>query len=194
MSKIGNFTQPDNSPAYFIDFLQFLDNHDDIKNFRAEAAKRLKLAPGSTVLDVGCGIGGATFPLAETTGPNGLAAGVDISSAMIEVASGRCGQREGLEFRVGQAGAIPYPGRIFRRGSLRKSFSVSARPDRGDSGNETCCEAWRPGLHHGYRSGLHSGVFKEACVGAEDDVAGGGDDAKSQIRRGSCPRWRGKLS
>jgi ubiquinone/menaquinone biosynthesis C-methylase UbiE len=61
MSKIGNFTQPDNSPAYFIDFLQFLDNHDDIKNFPAEAAKRLKLAPGSTVLDVGCGIGGATF-------------------------------------------------------------------------------------------------------------------------------------
>ncbi len=113
MSKIGNSTQPDSSPSYFIEFLEFLDNHADIKNFRTEAAKRLNLVPGNKVLDVGCGIGGATFPLAEITGPNGLAAGMDVSSAMIEVASGRCGKREGLEFRVGEAGAIPYADDFF---------------------------------------------------------------------------------
>jgi SAM-dependent methyltransferase len=90
MSKIGNFTQPDSAPSYFIEFLEFLDNHADIKNFRTEAAKRLNLVPGNKVLDVGCGIGGATFPLAEITGPNGLATGMDVSSAMIEVASGPC--------------------------------------------------------------------------------------------------------
>jgi ubiquinone/menaquinone biosynthesis C-methylase UbiE len=108
MSKIGDFAQPDNSPAYFIKFLEFLDNHVTVTNFRREAAKRLNLVAGSKVLDVGCGIGGATFPLAEITGPKGLAAGVDISSAMIEVARRRCGKREGLEFRVGEAAAIPY--------------------------------------------------------------------------------------
>jgi hypothetical protein len=57
MSKIGNFTQPDTSPTYFIEFLEFLDNRADIKDFRTETANRLNLVPGSIVLDIGRGIG-----------------------------------------------------------------------------------------------------------------------------------------
>jgi ubiquinone/menaquinone biosynthesis C-methylase UbiE len=128
MSKIGNFTQPDTSPSYFIEFLEFLDNHADVKNFRTEAAKRLNLVAGNKVLDVGCGIGGATFPLAEITGPKGLAAGVDISSAMIEVVSGRCGTREGLEFRVGEACTIPYADDFFDMARCERVFLYL--PDR----------------------------------------------------------------
>jgi len=128
MSKIANFTQPDNSPAYFIEFLEFLDNQADIKNFRGEAAKRLNLVAGSKLLDVGCGIGGATFRLAEITGPTGLAAGVDISSAMIEVAGGRCGKREGMEFRVGEACKIPYADDFFDVARCERVFLYL--PDR----------------------------------------------------------------
>ena len=84
MAQIGKFTQPDVSPKYFIEFLEFLDKREDIRAHRAETAKQLNLVAGSKVLDLGCGIGGATFPLAEITGPTGLAAGVDISAAMIE--------------------------------------------------------------------------------------------------------------
>src|SRR5262249_7952380 len=84
MSQIGKFTQPDTSPAYFIEFLEFLDKREEIRQVRAQAAKGLNLAAGHKVLDLGCGIGGATFPLAEITGPTGLAAGVDISAAMVE--------------------------------------------------------------------------------------------------------------
>src|SRR5579863_3492651 len=93
MSKVGNFTQPDGSPAYFIDFLEFLDRQPSIKNIREEMTKRLKLSAGDKVLDLGCGIGGATFLVAEITGPSGLAAGVDISSAMIASANQRRGER-----------------------------------------------------------------------------------------------------
>jgi ubiquinone/menaquinone biosynthesis C-methylase UbiE len=128
MAELRNFTQPDTAPAPFIDFLDFLDNHDDIKNFRAEAAKRMNLSPGHKVLDLGCGIGGATFPVADAIGPNGLAAGVDISSALIEVASRRASNRPGIEFRVGDACAIPYPDGFFDFARTERVFLYL--PDR----------------------------------------------------------------
>lgn len=128
MAEIGKFTQPDASPAYFIDFLDFLDKQEAIRNLRAETAKRLRLEPGQKVLDLGCGIGGATFPLAEITGPGGLAAGVDISSAMIEVATRRANGGVGIEFRVGEACAIPYPDKFFDAARCERVFLYL--PDR----------------------------------------------------------------
>jgi ubiquinone/menaquinone biosynthesis C-methylase UbiE len=113
MAEISNFTQPGTAPAYFIDFLDFLDNHADVKNFRAEIAKRMNVAAGHKVLDLGCG---------------GLAAGVDISSALIEVATGRAAHRPGLEFRVGDACAIPYPEGFFDVARTERVFLYL--PDR----------------------------------------------------------------
>ena len=128
MGEIGSFAQPDTSPGYFIDFLEFLDNQPNIKSFRAEAAKRMNLAAGLKVLDLGCGIGGATLPIADVTGPTGLVAGVDISSALVEVAKRRAGNRPGLEFRVGEAGAIPYPNAFFDIARTERVFLYV--PDR----------------------------------------------------------------
>src|SRR5262249_30249394 len=51
MSQIGKFTQPDASPAYFIEFLEFLDKREEIRQVRAQAAKGLNLAAGHKVLD-----------------------------------------------------------------------------------------------------------------------------------------------
>jgi ubiquinone/menaquinone biosynthesis C-methylase UbiE len=128
MAEIANFTQPDTAPAYFIDFLDLLDNQAEVKNFRAETAKRLNLSPGDKVLDLGCGIGGATFPLADLTGPTGFAAGVDISAALIEVATRRGANRPGLEFRVGDACAIPYGDGFFDVARTERVFLYL--PDR----------------------------------------------------------------
>lgn len=122
MAEFSKFTQPDTAPAYFIDFLDFVDNHADVRNFRTETAKRMNLAPGHKLLDIGCGIGGATFPLADVTGPTGLAAGVDVSSALIEVATRRASNRPGLEFRVGDACAIPYPDGFFNVARTERVF------------------------------------------------------------------------
>jgi ubiquinone/menaquinone biosynthesis C-methylase UbiE len=128
MAEIGKFTQPDASPKYFIDFLDFLDKREAIQNMRAESAKRLSLAPGHKVLDLGSGIGGATIPLAEITGPDGLAAGVDISSAMIEVATQRASSSARMEFRVGEACAIPYADKFFDAARCERVFLYL--PDR----------------------------------------------------------------
>jgi len=128
MSQIGKFTQPDTSPTYFIEFLEFLDKREDIRRLREQATKRLNLVAGSKVLDVGCGIGGATFPLAEFTGPTGLAAGVDISAAMVEAANRRVSGKSGIEFKVGEACAIPYPDRSFDAARCERVFLYL--PDR----------------------------------------------------------------
>src|SRR5262249_40810695 len=128
MSKIGGFTQPDASPEYFIGFLQLLDNQESIKNVRAQAARRMSLATGHKVLDLGCGIGGATFPIADVIGPSGLAVGIDVSSAMIEAARQRANDRPGLDFRVGEATAIPFPDGFFDSARSERVFLYL--PDR----------------------------------------------------------------
>jgi len=128
MSQIGKFTQPDVSPSYFIDFLDFLDKREDIRRVRTETFRTLRPAAGHKVLDLGCGIGGATFPLADLTGPTGLAAGIDISTAMIEVANRRCAGRAGMDFKVGEAGAIPYPDGFFDAARSERVFLYL--PDR----------------------------------------------------------------
>jgi ubiquinone/menaquinone biosynthesis C-methylase UbiE len=127
-AKIGGFIQPDVAPDYFIEFLEFLDAREGIKNMRAEVFKRMNLAPGDKALDLGCGIGGATFLLADILGPAGLAAGVDVSSAMIEVAVRRAMQRKGVEFRVADAGALPYPDGFFDAARSERVFLYL--PDR----------------------------------------------------------------
>jgi len=128
MAELSNFRQPDIAPDYFIDFLEFLDNQAEIKSLRAEIAKRLNLTRGQRVLDLGCGLGGATFPIAEVTGPTGLVAGVDISSALIEGANRRARNRPGLEFQLGEACAIPYPNEFFDAARSERVFLYL--PDR----------------------------------------------------------------
>jgi ubiquinone/menaquinone biosynthesis C-methylase UbiE len=128
MSRIGGFTQPDESPEYFIKFLSLLDSLDSIRKVRALAAQRMNLAAGHKVLDLGCGIGGATFPIADVVGPSGLAAGVDISLAMVEAARKRAGNRQGLDFRVGEATAIPFPDKFFDSARCERVFLYL--PDR----------------------------------------------------------------
>ncbi|HKT01914.1 MAG TPA: methyltransferase domain-containing protein [Rugosimonospora sp.] len=46
--------------------------------------EHLGVEPGIRVLDVGCGRGAVTFPLAQAAGPGGSVIGIDISAAMVD--------------------------------------------------------------------------------------------------------------
>jgi ubiquinone/menaquinone biosynthesis C-methylase UbiE len=95
---------------------------------RAATAARLVVDPDCKVLDLGCGVGAATFAMAERVGPAGLAAGVDISPALIDVATRRAQGQSGVEFRIGEVTSVPYPDGFFDAAYCERVFLYL--PDR----------------------------------------------------------------
>ena len=76
----------------------------------------LRLQPGARVLDVGCGPGTDTLPLAARVGPGGRVAGVDWDAAMLTEGDRRAAQA-GVAGRVqhvrADAAALPWPDHTF---------------------------------------------------------------------------------
>lgn len=73
-------------------------------------AELADIAPGSRVLDVGCGLGGAVFFLAEKKACK--VTGIDLMEDNISQANHRAREKNLLEsthFEVGDAHALPYP-------------------------------------------------------------------------------------
>jgi SAM-dependent methyltransferase len=54
---------------------------------------RAAVGPGERVLEIGCGTGAATVPLAEAAGPEGEVVGIDISEPMLERARRNIAER-----------------------------------------------------------------------------------------------------
>jgi demethylmenaquinone methyltransferase/2-methoxy-6-polyprenyl-1,4-benzoquinol methylase len=83
--------------------------------WRALAARRTRLSPGDSVLDVATGTGDLAFELARLVRPGGRVLGTDFSEAMLERARGkRAGVGEGnIRFEWADAMSLPYPDDTF---------------------------------------------------------------------------------
>ncbi len=70
----------------------------------------LRLEPGSSAIEIGCGLGHDAEALAHRVGPTGRVVGIDASQALIAQATTRT-QPLGLplRFQVGDAQALPFP-------------------------------------------------------------------------------------
>ena len=76
--------------------------------------ERAMVAPGSHVLDVGCGFGLETVRLSQRVGPSPPVAGIDASAHFIDEARRRAAAaRLVIDYRVGKAEALPYPDATF---------------------------------------------------------------------------------
>jgi ubiquinone/menaquinone biosynthesis C-methylase UbiE len=76
----------------------------------------LHVSEGHRVLDVGCGVGADTLPLARLVGPTGHISGVDVDQASIDEANQRAaaaGVRDWVEHKVGDASALPFADNSF---------------------------------------------------------------------------------
>lgn len=96
-------------------YIKALDSFDRLKELQElKRLARRQVKPGCSVLDVGCGFGLETFRLARLAGPEGRVSGIDKSEPFIEEARRRAGaQPFPIEFRVGDAEALPYAARSF---------------------------------------------------------------------------------
>jgi ubiquinone/menaquinone biosynthesis C-methylase UbiE len=77
--------------------------------------ERLKLKPGSTVLDVGCGTGASALPAAEAVGPGGKVTGVDLAEKLLEQARAKAAQRhlQNVTFLLGDMTNLGFPDNHF---------------------------------------------------------------------------------
>lgn len=80
---------------------------------RAEAIRQLQLAPGDSVLDVGCGTGLSFGPLEHCIGRRGHITGVDPSPEMLEQARDRVARNHwaNIELLSATAAAAPLQGK-----------------------------------------------------------------------------------
>ena len=80
----------------------------DVVAQRSETLRKLSLAEGNFVIDIGCGPGFLCESMAEIVGPSGRVVGIDISPDLVGLAERRnC--RNWLSYRVGDATVIDEP-------------------------------------------------------------------------------------
>ncbi len=80
-----------------------------LEDFGNAAIAAADARPGERVLDIGCGSGTSTFPLADRTGTDGHVLGVDISEQLVEIARRAAPAGAPIEFRCADAATAPLP-------------------------------------------------------------------------------------
>ncbi len=114
------------APLYgLLDWLYLLP----LLRIRERTVSRLRLRPGETVLEVGCGSGRNLPLLVAGVGAAGSVLGVDLSAGMLERARGLCRRRGFTNVELTKADAMEYVPRSPPNAVLF-CFSYSAIPER----------------------------------------------------------------
>jgi demethylmenaquinone methyltransferase/2-methoxy-6-polyprenyl-1,4-benzoquinol methylase len=121
--------------------------------WRGKLVAAASLRPGDAALDVASGTGKVAADLHARVAPFGRVLGVDLSPGMIAVAKDRYAGRQGLEYVVGDALALPTADATFDAATIafgmrnlpdyRQGFAEMARSVR-PGGRVLCLEIARP--------------------------------------------------
>lgn len=103
----GNVDASEDTGEY-TSYLEQASAVEAIAAYKARSYEELRLEPGSSVLDAGCGIGDDARELAELVGPDGTVVGIDNSEAMIGTARERTADEPAVSFEVGDITALDF--------------------------------------------------------------------------------------
>lgn len=105
---------------------------DRLGEIRRDGYTMLRVVPGSSVLDVGCGTGEACVELAGIVGSTGKVAGIDASEAMIAAARRAAkGAKHAIDLRVASIYALPFPDAAFDAVRCERVFQHLDDPEAG---------------------------------------------------------------
>ncbi len=96
--------------------------------YRKEAIRALRLRPGQTVVDLGCGTGENLSALRNAVGPGGSVVGIDLTDAMLAVARRRVARAGWDNVHLVAADAQAWP-LAMRADACLASFSLAFMPD-----------------------------------------------------------------
>jgi SAM-dependent methyltransferase len=104
-----------------------------LQPFKQRSYALMQLQTGQKVLDVGCGPGSDTLPLAHLVGPTGQVAGVDYDPAMIAEADQRArqaGVSAWVSHRQGETDALPFDADYFDACRSERVFQHLHHPEQ----------------------------------------------------------------
>lgn len=117
-------------------YIRFMDNYRRCKSDSDPEQYKpifdlLAVQEGETILEVGCGTGGAVRALAPLVEPRGRVIGIDASATMIAEAEKRSvGLTSPIEYRVADAQALPFPDNSFDGCYADGVFEILPDPQR----------------------------------------------------------------
>ncbi len=98
--------------------------------YKQRSLEFLQVAPGQTILDVGCGAGDDALAIATKLGPQTTVVGVDSSEDMLASARQRAAALSHVTFQAGTAYALPFEGPTFDRVRADRVFQHLDQPGK----------------------------------------------------------------
>ena len=114
--------------AGLADYLARVTAVEGVQAYKRHAYAALRVGEGARVLDVGCGIGGDVRGIAQLVGRTGRVVGLDFTEAFVAEARQQSADHPTIEYRQGDAHALPFPDASFDAARSERVFQHLADP------------------------------------------------------------------
>ena len=105
--QLGDFAVVDHADSSdLVGRLDVMQSLAAFRTYKAQTFQQMRIAPGMTVADVGCGTGGDVAALGGQVGPTGRVIGFDLSQSMLDQAIDRYAGEPNLSFKAASADGL----------------------------------------------------------------------------------------